>query len=117
MREEDALVREDAAAHIHVEDGVKWRLNIRKHFPALDGIWAADPVPGPSCEPPLRGQAAAQREAGWGDPRHGLHARHTTVAGISHILYFFLNFNASSSSWQQGLLQLLSLQRSPPRLT
>ena len=57
MREEDglALVRENTATCVCVEDGVKWRLNIRKHFPALDGIWAAEPAPGPSCEPPLRG--------------------------------------------------------------
>lgn len=118
-REEDGLVlaREDTAARFHVEDGVKWRLNIRNHFPALAGIWAAEPAPGASCEPPLRGQAAAQRGAGWGDPWCGLHARHTTTAGISHILFFFLNFNASSRAWQQGLLQLPRPQRSPARLT
>lgn len=44
---------------------------------------------------------------GWlGGPQCGLHACHSTAAGISHVLFFFLNSNASSSSWQQGLLQL-----------
>lgn len=61
MREEDGLVlaQEDMAARVHVEDGVKWRLNIRKHFLAVAGIWAAEPAPGESCKPPLWGQAVA----------------------------------------------------------
>lgn len=68
--EEDglALVREDTAAHVRVEDGVKWRLNIRKHFPALARIWAAEPAPRTSCEPPLQGQAAAQQGLATGTP-------------------------------------------------
>lgn len=86
---------------IHVEHGVKRRLNIRKHFLALDGIWEAEPAP--SWEPPLWGQ-----EGGCGGPQGELCVCHTATAGLSCIPSFLLNFNASSSFWQPSLLQ-------PPR--
>lgn len=74
------------AVPVHVEHGVKQRLNIRKHFPALDGSWEAEPDP--SWEPTLRGQ-----EGLGGPPVRAGCLSHR----VSWIPPSLLNFNASSS--------------------
>lgn len=45
-------------------------------------------------------------------------SRRTSTPGISHLLFFFLDFKAGSSSQHQGLLQLCSPKvPTPPCLT
>lgn len=79
-------------ARVHVEDRVKWRLNIRKHFPALARIW----LPGRAVGCLRRDRLQLSRELAGGGPPCGLHPPH------HHILFFFLHSKASCSSWQRG---------------